>query len=84
MDYTKIYYKDASEVLSMLLDAGHLASAGRLAGAFRNIGPYGTRHYYNSLKTSGYSIARNRFRKEKQKRPLIGAFNTIYLFKPID
>ena len=38
MDYTKIYYKDASEVLSMLLDAGHLASAGCLAGAFRNIG----------------------------------------------
>jgi hypothetical protein len=38
MNYTKIYYKYASEVMSMLLDAGHLASAGRLAGAFRNIG----------------------------------------------
>lgn len=30
--------KDASEVLSVLLDGGHVASAGRLAGAFRNIG----------------------------------------------
>ena len=29
---------DASEVLSVLLDGGHVASAGRLAGAFRNIG----------------------------------------------
>lgn len=29
---------DASEVLSILLDGGHVASAGRLAGAFRNIG----------------------------------------------
>lgn len=30
--------RDASEVLSVLLDGGHVASAGRLAGAFRNIG----------------------------------------------
>jgi len=29
---------DASEVLSVLLDGGHATSAGRLAGAFRNIG----------------------------------------------
>lgn len=29
---------DASEVLSVLLHGGHVASAGRLAGAFRNIG----------------------------------------------
>ncbi|MCL1079957.1 Fic family protein [Parashewanella spongiae] len=29
---------DASEVLSVLLDGGYVASAGRLAGAFRNIG----------------------------------------------
>jgi hypothetical protein len=29
---------DASEVLSVLLGGGHVASAGRLAGAFRNIG----------------------------------------------
>ncbi|MBA6342097.1 Fic family protein [Colwellia sp. MB02u-10] len=29
---------DASEVLSVLLDGGHVTSAGRLAGAFRNIG----------------------------------------------
>lgn len=29
---------DASEVLSILLGSGHVASAGRLAGAFRNIG----------------------------------------------
>ncbi len=28
---------DASDVLSVLLDGGHVASAGRLAGAFRNI-----------------------------------------------
>ena len=28
---------DASEVLSMLLDGGYVACAGRLAGAFRNI-----------------------------------------------
>lgn len=28
---------DASEVLEVLLDGGHVASAGRLAGAFRNI-----------------------------------------------
>lgn len=29
---------NASEVLSVLLDGGHVASAGRLAGGFRNIG----------------------------------------------
>ena len=29
---------DASEVLSVLIEGGHVASAGRLAGAFRNIG----------------------------------------------
>ncbi len=29
---------DASDVLSVLLDGGHVTSAGRLAGAFRNIG----------------------------------------------
>lgn len=29
---------DASDVLSVLLDGGHIASAGRLAGGFRNIG----------------------------------------------
>ncbi len=29
---------DASEVLNVLLDGGHVASAGRLAEAFRNIG----------------------------------------------
>jgi len=29
---------DASEVLSLLLDGGHITNAGRLAGAFRNIG----------------------------------------------
>lgn len=29
---------DASEVLSVLLEGGHVTSAGRLAGAFRNIG----------------------------------------------
>jgi hypothetical protein len=28
---------DAYEVLSILLDGGHVACAGRLAGAFRNI-----------------------------------------------
>jgi hypothetical protein len=28
---------DASDVLNVLLDGGHVASAGRLAGAFRNI-----------------------------------------------
>jgi len=30
--------KDTSEVLSLLLDGGHKVKAGRLAGAFRNIG----------------------------------------------
>ncbi|RLA39929.1 MAG: cell filamentation protein Fic, partial [Gammaproteobacteria bacterium] len=30
--------QDASEVLSLLLDGGHSKVAGRLAGAFRNIG----------------------------------------------
>jgi len=29
---------DASEVLSVLLDGGYVASAGRLVGAFRNMG----------------------------------------------
>lgn len=52
--------KDASEVLGLLLDGGHSTIAGRLAGAFRNVGQ--TKIADDILKTmqkAGYDVREN-------------------------
>ncbi|MGH7404423.1 MAG: Fic family protein [Candidatus Methylomirabilales bacterium] len=52
--------RDASDVLALLLDGGHSAVAGRLAGAFRNIGR--ARMAEDILKTmraAGYDVREN-------------------------
>lgn len=49
--------RDASEVLALLLENGHSAVAGRLAGAFRNIGR--TRiadNILESMRSAGYTL----------------------------
>ena len=48
---------DASEVLSILLDGGHSVVAGRLAGAFRNIGREKIAdEIVKSMKAAGYTV----------------------------
>jgi hypothetical protein len=52
--------KDASELLSMLLDGGHSIIAGRLAGAFRNIGQDKIANdIIDTMKTAGYDVREN-------------------------
>lgn len=49
--------RDASEVLNYLLDGGHSVVAGRLAGAFRNIGKNSIADEINdTMQAAGYSI----------------------------
>lgn len=49
---------DASEILHKLLEGGHSTIAGRLAGAFRNIGKNAIAdNIIEAMKTAGYSIA---------------------------
>jgi len=51
---------DASEVLPKLLEGGHSTIAGRLAGAFRNIGRSAIAdNIIETMKSAGYSIAEN-------------------------
>lgn len=51
---------DASEVLPKLLEGGHSTIAGRLAGAFRNIGRSAIAdNIIETMKAAGYSIAEN-------------------------
>ncbi|HQP65725.1 MAG TPA: Fic family protein [Quisquiliibacterium sp.] len=48
---------DASDVLSRLLDGGHSSIAGRLAGAFRNIGrPQIAEAIVSTMKSAGYTV----------------------------
>ncbi len=57
---------DASEILHRLLEGGHSTVAGRLAGAFRNIGK--NRVAYNvveAMKTAGYNVIEKDPFKEK-------------------
>lgn len=49
--------KDASEVLALLLDGGHSTIAGRLAGAFRNIGRERIADdIVSTMKSAGYHV----------------------------
>ena len=49
---------DASEILHKLLEGGHSTIAGRLAGAFRNIGKNAIAdNIIEAMKAAGYSIA---------------------------
>jgi hypothetical protein len=51
---------DASEVLPKLLKGGHSTIAGRIAGAFRNIGRNAIAdNIIEAMKAAGYSIAEN-------------------------
>ena len=52
--------KDASEILAKLLDGGKSVVAGRLAGAFRNIGKDKIAdEIINTMKSAGYDIREN-------------------------
>ena len=49
--------RDASDVLALLLEGGHSTVAGRLAGAFRNIGRHRIAdEIVKTMKTAGYQI----------------------------
>lgn len=51
---------DASEILHKLLDGGHSTVAGRLAGAFRNIGKNSIAdNIIETMRSAGYSITEN-------------------------
>ena len=51
---------DASEILHRLLEAGHSTIAGRLAGAFRNIGKNSIAdNIIEAMRAAGYSITEN-------------------------
>jgi hypothetical protein len=51
---------DASEILHKLLDGGHSTVAGRLAGAFRNIGKNGIAdNIIDAMRAAGYNITEN-------------------------
>ncbi|MGD9973221.1 MAG: Fic family protein [Desulfatirhabdiaceae bacterium] len=51
---------DASEILHKLLDGGHSTVAGRLAGAFRNIGKnIIAENIIEAMRVAGYSITEN-------------------------
>ena len=52
--------RDASEVLDRLLEGGHSTIAGRLAGAFRNIGRNRiAEDIVQTMRTAGYNIREN-------------------------
>ena len=52
--------RDASEVLERLLEGGHSTIAGRLAGAFRNIGRERIADdIVNTMRTAGYEVWEN-------------------------
>ncbi len=52
--------QDASEVLAILLDGGHSRIAGRLAGAFRNIGRDKiANEIIDTMKKAGYDVREN-------------------------
>jgi len=49
--------KDASDVLALLLEGGHSTIAGRLAGAFRNVGRERiANEIVSTMETAGYTI----------------------------
>jgi hypothetical protein len=53
-------FRDASEVLQILLEGGHSVVAGRIAGAFRNIGRERTADdILSGMRSAGYQVSEN-------------------------
>lgn len=68
--------RDPSEVLRRLLDGGHSKIAGRLAGAFRNIGrPEFADEIIGAMQAAGYTVSENDPFKEAS-RIALGARET--------
>ena len=79
--------RDSSEILRPLLEGGHSAIAGRLAGAFRNIGkPFIADNIIGSLKAAGYDVReKDPFEKrvpfltyEKERSPAVIRINVMW------
>jgi hypothetical protein len=79
--------KDSSEILRPLLEGGHSAIAGRLAGAFRNIGkPAIADNIIASMKAAGYDVReKDPFEKsvplliyEKERSPSVIRINVMW------
>lgn len=78
---------DASELLERLLEGGHSTIAGRLAGAFRNIGRNGIAdNIIETMKAAGYTIRENdpfespspiRFTK-REPSPYVGRMSLMW------
>lgn len=63
--------RDASQVLPLLLERGHSAVAGRLAGAFRNIGRVRMAdQILEAMRAAGYKVAVNDPFEERPSPPL--------------
>lgn len=53
-------FRDASEILQILLEGGHSVVAGRIAGAFRNIGRERIAHdILSGMRSAGYQVSEN-------------------------
>lgn len=79
--------KDSSEILRPLLEGGHSAIAGRLAGAFRNIGKTAIAdNIIASMKAAGYDVReKDPFEKsvplliyEKEREPAVIRINVMW------
>ena len=74
---------DASEILHKLLEGGHSTVAGRLAGAFRNIGKNGIAdNIIGAMRDAGYSTTENDpFQKSQLKNApgFTGDLETLHL-----
>ena len=78
---------DASEVLEQLLEGGHSTIAGRLAGAFRNIGRNDIAGDINkTMKAAGYDVRENDpfeapspiLFTRREKSPYVGRINLMW------
>jgi hypothetical protein len=78
---------DASEVLERLLEGGHSTIAGRLAGAFRNIGRDNIADdIVNTMKAAGYEVRENDpfetasplIFSKREKSPYVGRINLMW------
>ncbi len=78
---------DASEILERLLEGGHSTIAGRLAGAFRNIGRDNLAHdIMNTMKAAGYKVresdpfetASPLIFSRREKSPYVGRINLMW------
>jgi len=78
---------DVSEVLERLLEGGHSTIAGRLAGAFRNIGRGNLADdIMNTMKAAGYKVRENDpfetasplIFSKREKSPYVGRINLMW------